>query len=315
MGAEAFGGVDSIHAAASRIKGFVRHTPVMTAGEASPDGEIFFKLEFLQHTGTFKARGAFNRTLSARERRELSDAGVITASGGNAGMALAYAGRQLGIRAEIFVPTSASRVKVDRLRTLGAAVTVTGDFYSDAYEASLLRAAETGAAFVHAYDQPDVVAGQGTLGLELLEQIDGLDAVLVAVGGGGLAGGIAAAVGHQARIVVVEPEKIPTFHDADAAGEPVDVEVGGVAADSLGGRRIGSIAWDCLRRADAQSVLVTDEAITDARRWLWDEFRIVVEPGGAAALAALRSGAYQPGAQERVAVVLCGANTDPSDLV
>jgi len=305
----------SVHAAASRIKGFVRRTPVLAAEAAIPAGEVFLKLELLQHTGTFKARGAFNRVLSAQERGELSDAGVIIASGGNAGMALAHAGRQLGIRAEIFVPTSASAVKVQRLRALGGDVTVVGDFYADAYDACLVRAAETGAVLVHAYDQPEVVAGQGTLGLELVEQVEGLDTVLVAVGGGGLAGGIATAIGDRARIVCVEPERIPTFHDALTAGEPVDVEVGGVAADSLGGRRIGEIAWDCLRRAKAQSLLVSDDAIIEARRWLWDEFRIVVEHGGAAALAALRSGVYEPSAGERVAVVLCGANTDPSDLV
>lgn len=304
----------SVRAAAERIDGFVRRTPVMVADGASPVGEIFFKLELLQHTGSFKARGCFNRTLAAKQHGELSDAGVIMASGGNAGMALAYASRQLGIKAEIFVPTSSSAVKVQRLRTLGADVTVTGDFYPDAYEACLVRAAESGAVFVHAYDQPDIVAGQGTLGLELAEQVEELDTVLVAVGGGGLAGGIAAAIGERTAIVAVEPEKIPTFHAADLAGEPVDVEVGGIAADSLGGRRIGAIAWECLREVKAQSVLVTDEAIIDARRWLWDEFRIVVEPGGAAALAALRSGSYVPQADERVAVVLCGANTDPSDL-
>jgi threonine dehydratase len=307
--------LSSVHAAASRIKGHVRRTPVLSAEGVCSTGDVLFKLELLQHSGTFKARGAFNRVLSAQERGELTDAGVIIASGGNAGLAVAHVGGQLGVKAEIFVPTSASAVKVNKLRALGADVTVTGDFYADAYEACLVRAAETGAAFVHAYDQPDVVAGQGTLGLELLEQVEGLDTVLVAVGGGGLAGGIAAAVGDRVRIVCVEPEKIPTFHDALAAGEPVDVEVGGVAADSLGGRRVGEIGWECLRGAKAQSALVTDDAIVDARRWLWDQFRIVVEHGGAAALAALRSGVYAPRADERVAVVLCGANTDPSDLV
>jgi threonine dehydratase len=306
--------LSSVESAAARIRPYVRRTPVMEADGACPEGDVFFKLELLQHTGTFKARGAYNRVLAAKERGELTQAGVIMASGGNAGLALAHAAGQLGVRAEIFVPTTSSPVKVARLRALGADVTVTGDFYPDAYDACLARAAETDAVLVHAYDQPEIVAGQGTLGLELAADIEGLSTVIAAVGGGGLAGGIAAAIGRTTRIVAVEPERIPTFHDAQAAGEPVDVEVGGVAAESLGARRIGAIAWDCLRAAKAESVLVTDEAILDARQWLWDEFRIVVEPGGAAAVAALRTGAYVPEHGERVAVVLCGANTDPSDL-
>ncbi len=275
---------------------------------------LLLKLELFQHAGSFKPRGVFNRLLAAQESSGLPPAGVIGASGGNAGLALAYAAQALGVRAEVFVPEVASPVKVQRLRHLGAHVRVAGALYADAQQACLQRAHETGALLVHAYDQPEIVAGQGSLGLELLDQVGTIDTVVVAVGGGGLVGGITAALGQTTRVVAVEPERIPTLHAALLAGEPVDVEVGGIAADSLGATRIGTVAFDVVQAAGVHSVLVSDEAIIAARQRLWDDVRIAAEPGGATALAALLSGAYQPHPDERVAVIICGGNTDPSHL-
>lgn len=286
----------------------MRRTPVLAVEERRFGAPVYLKLEVLQHTGSFKPRGIFNRMLAA----DVPDAGVIAASGGNAGLAVAHAARELGYRAEIFVPESSPEVKIDRLRALGAEVTVTGAYYADALRASAERAEAGGALVVHAYDQPEVVAGQGTLGLELAAEVPGLDTVLVAVGGGGLVAGIAAALEGHCRVVAVEPERCPTLHDALAAGEPVDVTVGGVAADSLGARRIGRICFTVATRAGIHDLLVSDEAIVSAQQVLWEEFRVVAEPGGAAALAALLCGAYRPDPGERVAVVVCGANTDPA---
>ncbi|MFI0417088.1 threonine/serine dehydratase [Spongiactinospora sp. 9N601] len=298
---------DEIARAASRISGHVRRTPVI---EAEPG--LYFKLEFLQHAGSFKPRGAFNRILSAREAGALPEVGVIAASGGNHGLAVAHAARTLGIRAEIFVPEVTAAVKVAGLRALGAEVHQTGSLYADARAASLKRAAETGALDVHAYDQPEIVTGQATLGRELLGQVPDLGAVLVAVGGGGLAAGIAAALGGTERVVAVEPERSPTLREALSRGAPVDVQVGGVAADSLGASRLGSIAFGLL--SGVRSLLVPDEAIVTARRELWQRYRIAVEPAGATAYAALLTGAHRPAPGESTAIVLCGANTDPADL-
>lgn len=295
--------------AARRIGGHIRRTPVF---EAAPG--LLFKMEFMQHSGSFKVRGAFNRVLSARERGEPTERGVVAASGGNHGMAVAYVARALGVRAEIFVPEITNAVKVDGLRALGAEVTRTGAVYADALLASRKRVAETGAVEVHAYDHPDVIAGQGTVGLELLEQTGGVDTVLVAVGGGGLVAGVAAAVADAAAVVAVEPERIPTLNRALAAGTPVDVPVSGVAADALGATRLGETVFEIVRERGVASVLVSDEAIMRAREELWRAYRIAVEPAGATAFAALRSGAYRPREGERVAVILCGANTDPSTL-
>ncbi len=305
-----------VPAARSRVAGHVRRTPVIEVeGGAFGVGEpVVLKLELLQHTGSFKARGAFNRILAAQEQGELPGSGVIAASGGNHGLAVAHAARQLGIPAEVFVPDAASRVKVEGIRATGAEVTVTGALYADAYAACAARARQSGALFVHAYDQPDVVAGQGTVGSELLEQVPDLDTVLVAVGGGGLSAGVAAALGGRARVVAVEPESIPTLHAALEAGEPVDVEVSGVASDSLGAKRIGEIAFGILSGAGVTSVLVSDTAIIEARQRLWDRLRLAAEHGGATAVAALSGGAYAPQPGERVGVVVCGGNTDPSDL-
>jgi threonine dehydratase len=304
-----------------RIRGHLRRTPVqlVAAGdEWLPHGGCL-KLELLQHTGTFKPRGAFNRILSAQERGGLDPGvGIVVASGGNAGLANAFAARAVGVPATVFVPTTSSPTKVRRLQEYGATVVARGTEYADAHDAAMDHVAGTGAVYCHAYDQPEVCAGAGTLGLELLEQVadagGAVDTVLVAVGGGGLMAGVATAVAGRARVVGVEPTGAPTLHAALAAGAPVDVEVSGVAADSLGARRLGAIAWDVAQRTGVGSVLVDDAALVDARRQVWDRYRVVVETGAAAPMAALLSGAYVPADGERVAVVLCGANTDPSDL-
>ena len=256
----------------------------------------------------------FNQILTGVERG-LPAAGVIAASGGNAGLAAAYAARELGVPAEIYVPVNAPPVKVAKLGKLGARVMQVGDEYAEAYAAAIVQADVTGALFCHAYDDPDMVAGNGTVGLELLDQVpDGFDTVLVAVGGGGLIAGVAAALHGHARVVAVEPHRSGALHAALAAGGPVDVPVSGVAADSLGARRAGTIAYETAVAAGLPSVLVDDQAIVDARRQLWEDYRLVVEHGTAAAQAALSSGAYVPAAGERVVVLLCGANTNPADL-
>jgi threonine dehydratase len=305
---------DDVHAAAKRVDGLVRRTPVLST-ELNGVGAVVLKLEQLQHAGSFKSRGMLNQVRAAVERGEITSAGVVTASGGNAGLAAAYAAARESIPATVVVPETAPAVKVERLRRLGATVQQVGDRYSVAYQAALTEAERTGAVFCHAYDALDMCAGNGTLGLELLEQTSGaVDTVLVAVGGGGLIAGIATALEGQARAVAVEPEECPTLANAIAAGKPVDAPVSGVAADSLGATRVGDIAWAVASRLDIASVLVTDDAIVRARAKLWDEWRIVVEHGAAVGVAALMSGAYRPARDERVAVVLCGGNTSPADL-
>jgi threonine dehydratase len=301
-----------IEHAAQRIDGYVRKTPVMSLERHAwcIDAQVILKLEQFQHAGSFKPRGAFNRILA----HDIPDAGVIAASGGNHGVAVAYAAQQLGYHAEIFVPELCPPIKVERLRHYGAQVQLVGANYAEALAASEAQAAQTGALVVHAYDQPEVVAGQGTLGREMAEQIPDLDTILVAVGGGGLIGGIAAWFGHNARVLGVEPERAPTLHTALNAGMPVDVEVGGVAADSLGARRTGSVAFKVATQFVEEVLLVTDEAILDAQRHLWEDLRMVVEPGGATALAAVLSGSYRPLRGERIAIVLCGANVDLKQL-
>ncbi|WP_033341078.1 threonine/serine dehydratase [Catenuloplanes japonicus] len=300
-----------VDAAAARIGGRVRRTPVLPVADS---GATVFKLEFLQHTGTFKARGALNRILAASESGELTGAGVVAASGGNAGIAVAHAAAQLGVQAEVYVPVISSPAKVRRLHELGAVVVQVGNEFAEAYEAAQKRVSDTGATFCHPYDQVDMAAGAGTLALEMWEQTGGVDTVLVAVGGGGLLAGVAAALEGQARAIAVEPTGARSLHDALAAGQPVDVPVSGIAADSLGARRIGDIAFDVARRTGVRSLLVEDEDLIAARRHLWDHYRIAVEHGAAAAMAALTSGAYRPADDERVAVILCGANTNPADL-
>jgi threonine dehydratase len=299
---------NDVERARVRIGAHIRTTPTVEA-----DGH-WLKLEQLQRTGSFKVRGAFNRILSAAERGSLPASGVVAASGGNAGLAVAYAAREVGIPAEVFVPRSAPQIKVARLRALGASVVQIGEEYAHAYEAATKRAADVGALFCHAYDQPEVCAGQGTLALELEEQTGGVDTVLVAVGGGGLMAGIAIALEGRSQVVAVEPVTCPAFHTGLAAGEPVDAPVSGVAADSLGARRAGEIAIAVARRTGVTSLMVEDADLVAARRALWERFRVITEHGTAAAYAALLTGAYRPAAGERVAVICCGANTDPSDL-
>lgn len=299
-----------VEAARLRVGSRVRRTPVLQAGDG-----LWLKLEHMQHTGSFKARGAFNRILAAAEAGGLPAAGVVAASGGNAGLAAAYAARELGVPAEVYVPETAPAVKVARLRALGASVRQVGREYAEAYEAATKRAADTGALFCHPYDQPEVCAGQGILALELEEQTGGVDTVLVSVGGGGLMAGIAAALEGRAQVVAIEPEGCPSFHAALEAGRPVDTPVSGVAADSLGARRTGEIAFTVARRTGVRSLLVTDEDLIAARRTLWEHHRIVVEHGAAVAYAALLTGAYPPSEGERIAVICCGANTDPGDLI
>ena len=300
---------EDVQRAAARIAGRVRRTPVL---QVSP--MLTLKLELLQHVGSFKPRGAFNRLLSAKEQGLLTGQGVVAASGGNAGLAAAYAARELGVPARIFVPVNAPAPKVARLRTLDADVVQVGNEYAEAYEAAAVACEESGALLVHAFDQPEVVAGQGTIGLELLEDLDDFDTVLVAVGGGGLIGGIATALGDRAQVVGVEPELAPTLARALAAGERVDVQVGGLAADSLGARRLGELAFEAVKAKSVRSLLVDEDAIVAARNELWHEYHLAVEHGAAVGYAALLSGAYKPADGERVVVIVCGANTDPSTL-
>jgi threonine dehydratase len=300
-----------IDAAGRRTAGRLRRTPVADFG-----GTVVAKLEYLQHTGSYKARGAMNRVLAAQQSGALDPAvGIVIASGGNAGLANAWAAALIGVPATVYLPVTAPPVKVDLLHRYGARVMQVGEVYATAYQAALAYADEVGAVYCHAYDQPEICAGAGTLGVELLDQLDGaLDTVVVAVGGGGLLAGMATATEGVARVVAVEPETAPTLHAALAAGRPVDVPVSGIAADSLGAPRAGELAFAAAVRTGVLSLLVTDEEITAARAQLWRQWRIVVEHGAAAAYAALSSGRYTPAAGERVAVVLCGANTDPSDL-
>ncbi len=302
-----------IEAASERIASYVRTTPIlhMETGAWGSDAHVVLKLELLQHTGSFKPRGAFNRILSHR----VPDAGVIAASGGNHGLAVAYVAQKLGHRAEIFVPERCPPVKVARLHSYGAQVSLVGANYGEALLASQTRAIETGALVIHAYDQPEVLAGQGTIGYELTQQAPELDTVLVAVGGGGLVAGIAAWFEGNVRVIGVEPESAPTLATALRAGAPQDVAVGGVAVYSLGATRVGARAFDVAQRFVERVVLVGDEHIRAAQRTLWNDLRIIAEPGGATAAAALLSGAYQPAPGERVCVVVCGGNADVQQIV
>jgi threonine dehydratase len=299
-----------VEAAARRLEGRIRTTPVVRTepGGLGQEESVDLKLETMQVTGGFKARGAFNKVLGGR----LPAAGVIAASGGNHGGAVAYAAARLGCPAEIFVPSSCPEVKLERLRNLGATVHVVGTFYEESYAACRERAAQSGALLVHSYDDPEVVAGQGTIARELDVQVAGLDTVLAPVGGGGLAAGLCAYFGRGVRIVGVEPYTSSSMHAALAAERPRTVEVGGVAVDSLGPRRVGDVPFAVARASLAYSVLVPDDAIVAAMRALWDELRIVAEPGGATALAALLTGAYRPAADERVCVIVSGGNRDPA---
>jgi threonine dehydratase len=267
---------------------------------------LLFKLELLQHSGSFKARGAFANLLL----REVPAAGVVAASGGNHGAAVAFAARQRGVPARVFVPSVASPAKMQRIRGYGAELVVTGERYADALAASEEWVASSGALPVHAFDQPETLLGQGTVGRELAMQAPELDSLLVAVGGGGLIGGIAAWYAGDLALVAVEPESAPTLAHALAAGAPVDAPAGGIAADSLAPGRVGELMFPLAQRHVREVVLVTDEAILAAQQTLWEVLRVVAEPGGAAALAALLSGRYVPLPGERVGVLLCGGNCE-----
>jgi threonine dehydratase len=303
---------DDVDEAARRIAGHVRETPVMVMepGAFGVPSIVTLKLELLQHAGSFKPRGAFNRVLGD----DVPAAGVVAASGGNHGVAVAHVARSLGHRAEIFVPSVSAPAKVARIRALGADVTVGGAAYEDAQAVATTRAAETGALLVHPYDHPMVVAGQGTMARELDRQTPDTDTVLVAVGGGGLIAGVAAWFGDRLKIVSVEPAAIPAMYEARRAGHPVVVDVSGLAADSLGAPAIGAVPFATAAPFVDDAVLVSDDAIRAAQRALWEAVRLMAEPGGAAALAAVLSGAYRPEPGERVTVVVCGSNVDPQTV-
>jgi len=300
-------------AAIERVYGviapYIRRTPVVDVDGADvglAGFRLTFKLELLQRAGSFKTRGAFTNLLT----REVPAAGVVAASGGNHGTAVAFAAMTLKTAAKIFVPTISSPAKIARIQSYGADLVVGGDRYADALVASEAWAARSGALQVHAFDQIETLLGQGSVGLELESQTPDLDTVLVAVGGGGLIGGIAAWYRGAARVVAVEPEGAPTLHDAMRAGRPVDAPAGSIAADSLAPRRVGELMFPIAREWVDRVVLVTDDAIRAAQQTMWDALRLVVEPGGAAAFAALHSGAYVPRAGERIGIVVSGGNTE-----
>lgn len=292
---------------------FLRQTPVWKLpGKALGLNcqEVWLKLEQLQVGGSFKARGMLNRMLA----NEIPASGVIIASGGNAGIATAAVAHALGVPCEVFVPLVSSEAKRARLRGLGAEVVVTGDAYAQAFEACVARQQVSGALLMHAYDQRDVVAGAATLAAEIESQAGRPDSVLVSVGGGGLIAGVCGWFEDRVRVVALEPELAPTLFHARQAGRPVDVAVSGIAADSLGAKRIGDIAWDMTQRHVNDALLLSDDAIGAAQQWLWKELKLAVEPAAALGLAALRWGAYQPRADEKVCLILCGGNLDPATL-
>jgi threonine dehydratase len=300
-----------VEAAWSLILPHVRRTPVieLRAGALGVSAPLALKLESLQVSGSFKGRGAFHKLLAS----PVPAAGIVAASGGNHGAAAAYAARALGHKAEIFVPTVASPTKVARLRSYGAIVHQIGAVYAEARAASEQRAAETGALIVPAYEDEVVFAGAGSVALEFAGQAR-FDTLLVAVGGGGLIAGCASAIGEGTRVVAVETEGTPTLYEARRAGRPVDVAISGIAADALGASRIGVPNFEVAQRLVHDAVLVSDDAVRTAQRALWEELRIVAEPSGATGLAALMAGAYKPVPGERVATLVCGANTDPGSV-
>lgn len=313
---------DDIDAAAARLAPLVRRTPVVEVdptdlGLPPSRHPLTLKLELLQHAGSFKARGAHLQLLAD----DLPDAGVVGASGGNFGVAAAYAARRLGVRATVFVPDTTAPAKLDRLRTLGATVEVVAGYYDDALAASRDHAARTGARFLHAYDQPEMLVGAGTLARELAEQAGragqagppGFDRVVVAAGGGGLIGGVACWCRGEVAVTGVETEGCANVSAALRAGRPVEVDVSGLCADALGARQVGELGFAAVRRWVDDVLAVPDAAVADAQRRLWSTLRLATEPAGAAALAALTTGAVAD-PEERVAVVLCGANVDPATI-
>jgi threonine dehydratase len=304
---------DSITSTYQLIRPHIRRTPVVEVegSDFGLDGiALIYKLELLQHSGSFKARGAFANLLM----REIPAAGVVAASGGNHGAAVAFAAMKLKKPARIFVPEVASPTKLERIRGYGADLVVTGERYADALAASQEWAAQSGALAVHAYDQVETLLGQGSVGLELETQYPTLDTLLVAVGGGGLIGGVAAWYSSRITIVGVEPEAAPTLTRALQAGRPVDAEAGGIAADSLAPKRVGDLMFPIAQAHVNSVLLVSDESIQEAQKVLWNVLRIAAEPGGAAAFAALLSRRYQPAPGERVGVLVCGGNTTAVDF-
>ncbi|BCH14475.1 MULTISPECIES: threonine/serine dehydratase [unclassified Mesorhizobium] len=302
---------ERIAAMEPRIRPFVRHTPVLRIDMADfgrPPLAVDLKLECLQHSGSFKARGAFTNLLE----RPVPAAGVVAASGGNHGAAVAYAAMRLGHKATIFVPEVSPPAKLERIRGYGAELVVGGARYAEALAASEDFAERSGALQIHAFNQEETLVGQGTLGLEIEADLPELDTLLVAVGGGGLIGGIAAWFAGRIRIIAVEPEGAPTLHRAFEAGRPVDAPTEGIAADSLAPKRVGEVMFPIAEAFVERSILVSDDEIIAAQAALWDRVRIISEPGGAAAFAALLSGRYAPAAGERIAVLVCGANANPA---
>ncbi|PAQ08805.1 threonine/serine dehydratase [Mesorhizobium temperatum] len=302
---------ERIAAMEPRIRRFVRHTPVLRVDMADfgrPPRAVDLKLECLQHSGSFKARGAFTNLLE----RPVPAAGVVAASGGNHGAAVAYAAMRLGHKATIFVPEVSPPAKLERIRGYGAELVVGGARYAEALASSESFAEKSGALQIHAFNQEETLVGQGTLGLEIEADLPELDTLLVAVGGGGLIGGIAAWFAGRIRIIAVEPEGAPTLYRAFEAGRPVDAPTEGIAADSLAPKRVGEMMFPIAEAFVERSILVSDDEIIAAQAALWDRVRIISEPGGAAAFAALLSGRYAPAAGERVAVLVCGANANPA---
>ena len=300
---------EEIRGVYGQIAAHIRRTPLLAMPGTDFGLDPFsltLKLELLQHTGSFKARGAVTNLLL----RDVPPAGVVAASGGNHGVAVAFAAKKFNVPAKIYVPTVASKTKMERIRSYGAELVVVGDRYADAYAKSQKWAEKSGAQAIHAYDQAETLLGQGSVGLELEEQAPDLDTLIVSVGGGGLIGGIAAWYVGKIRVIGVEPEKAPTLTRALEAGRPVDAEAGGIAADSLAPRRVGELMFPLAQKYVEKVFLVSDEEIRRAQQLLWREMRIAAEPGGAAAFALLASHKYRPGRDERVGVLICGGNTD-----
>jgi threonine dehydratase len=302
---------ERIQATERIIRPHIRRTPILEVDGADfglDSITITFKLELFQHAGSFKARGAFTNMLT----RDVPAAGVVAASGGNHGVAVAFAAMKLGKAATIFVPSVASKTKLDRIRESGAELVIAGDRYADSLEASEAWTAQSGALPIHAYDSEATLLGQGTLGMELEEQAPELDTLLVAVGGGGLIGGVLSWYQNKVKVIAVEPSEAPTLQYALKAGQPVDSPAGGIAADSLAPRQVGQRNFPIAQKFLHSALLVSDEEIVAAQKKLWEVIRVVAEPGGAAAFAALLSGRYQPEPGERVGVVVCGGNRDIS---
>jgi len=300
---------ETIRAANDLIRPYIRRTPVIEVAAADfalPPVNLTFKLELLQHSGSFKARGAFTNLLT----REVPPVGVVAATGGNHGVAVAFAAQRLGKTATIFAPSVASPEKMQRIRESGAKLVVAGDRYAEALAASEKWQAETGALPVHAYDQIETLLGQGTLAMELQEQAPQIDSLLVSVGGGGLIGGVASWYGNAIRVIGVEPETAPTLTYALRAGKPVDSPAGGIAADSLAPKQVGQLMFPIAQKFVNSVILVTDDEIRAAQNALWRTLRVLAEPGGAAAFAALLSGKYQPREGERIGVLVCGGNLE-----